>query len=196
MAVKRLTDGVDEKDIIDLTDVEELNEPNILIDEEFGITGKYSDYAVVQRKVAHRTGKEEDGVNKDKVIRYIRWEDCKYSSTISGCLEIYKRTSNLNKISKLKKCRDFAVIESILKETNDVVDNFLKNHNDLNSQQTQIADMMDIIDGFRLKIKEANKVFTLVSELHELVKAKRKIVIDDTEPKKPKFKKVKEEEED
>lgn len=196
MAVKRLTDGVDENDIVDLTDVEELNAPNILIDEEYGITGKYADYAVVQRKIANRTGKEEDGVNEGKVIRYIRWEDCKYSSTISGCLEIYKRTSNLNKISKLKKCRDFAVIESILKETNDVVDNFLKNHNDLNNQQSQIADMMDTINELKSKIKEANKVFVLVAELHELVKAKRKIVIDDTEPKKPKFKKVKEEEED
>ena len=69
MAVKRLTDGVDENDIVDLTDVEELNEPNILIDEEFGITGKSYDYAVVQRKIAHRTGTVEDGVNNGKVIK-------------------------------------------------------------------------------------------------------------------------------
>ena len=92
---------LDKNNVVDLD--EELNVPNILIDEEFGISGKTYDYAVVQRKIAHRTGKEEDGVNKDKVIRYIRWEDCKYSSTISGCLEIYKRTSNLNKISFLSR---------------------------------------------------------------------------------------------
>ena len=189
MAKETLASTVPEEEIVDLG--EELNIPNILIDDDFGISGKYLDYALVQRKVAYRTGKAEDGENEGKVIRYIKWEDCKYASNISGCLGIYKKISNLNKISKLKKCRDFAVIEAILKETNDVVDNFLKTHNDLNNQQSQIADMMDTINELKSKIKEANKVFEAVQNLHELVKTKRKIVIDDTEPKKPKFKKIK-----
>jgi hypothetical protein len=45
--IKSLTDGVDEKDIVNLG--EEQNAPNILIDNNYGITGMYGDYALVKK---------------------------------------------------------------------------------------------------------------------------------------------------
>lgn len=194
MAKQTLADTVDESEIVDLGEVE--NEPNILIDDDFGITGKYLDYALVQRKVAHKTGKEEDGINNGKVIRYTKWEDCKYSGDIFGCLRMYQKISNLNKISKLKSCKDFKVIEDIFKSTDDTINKFFKGYGDMSNQQQEMAGLIDMVNLLKLRIKESNKVFDAVQELHELVKAKRKIVINDTEPKKVRYKQAKEEEEE
>lgn len=190
MAVKRLTDGVDENDIVDLTDVEELNAPNILIDEEYGITGKYTDYAVVQRKIAHRTGKEEDGENEGKVIRYIKWDDINYSNTIFGCLTNYCTYVNLSKTKTLNKCKDFAKIELIYQSTKDTIDKFLSNYN-MTDEQSELTKLLDNITLLNMKLEDAKKVFSSVEELRELVKEKRKIVINDTEPKKHRVKEEK-----
>lgn len=79
-SIRSLANTVDEKDIVDLG--EEQNPPNILIEKNFGITGKYGDYALVQKSIAHRTGNDDDGVNKGKVIRYYKWTDVSYHPNI------------------------------------------------------------------------------------------------------------------
>ena len=176
-----LSETVDESEIIDLG--EELNQPNIMITDGYGVRGVYMDYALVELKTAHRTGKSEDGEYEGKVIRYKRWDDINYSATIFGCLKNYCEYVNLTKIKTLKKCKDFSEIEAIFKETNNTINKFLS-HYDLTKEQTQSAKLIDTINMLEDKIKNANKIFKAVDDLHELVKEKRKIVIGDTEPKK------------
>ena len=60
-----LAETVDDSEIVDSGEV--VAEPNILIDDEYGISGNSRDYALVVKKIAHRTGKVEDGENEGKV---------------------------------------------------------------------------------------------------------------------------------
>lgn len=166
-----LVDTVSESEIVDLG--EEINAPNIMIDDEFGIEGKYADYALVQRKISYRTGKEEDGINKGKVIKYIRWEDIRYSNTIFGCLKIYNKYVVLNKIKGLKKCTDFSEIINIYNETKDTIDKFLARY-DIGEEQEESAKLIDNIMAMNKKIEKANEIFSMIDELEDIAKDKKR----------------------
>ena len=197
MAVKRLTDGVDENDIVDLTDVEELNRPNMMIDEDYAISGCYGDYALVQRKIAHRTGKVEDGVNNGKVIKYTTWitvQPHSYGGTPFDILENYRDYVSLQRFKKLDKENDFGAIRKIYDDIGVTVAKFFKS-TEFTKEIKQQGALINEITQLKEELSRIKSILKEADELHELVKAKRKIVIDDTEPKKPKFKKVKEEEE-
>jgi len=194
MAKQTLADTVDESEIIDLTQTEEVNVPNILIDDNYGIQGRYGDYSLLERVISLRTGKEEDGVNNGKVIRYISWNVVtphSYGRTIFDVLRNYSEYSNLTKIKALKKCKDFEVVENIYKSTNTTINKFLSTYTNITKEQSTIAELIDMINKLKSEVATAKSVFVEVDELRELVKTKRKIVVGD-EPKKHRTKKEEE----
>ena len=186
-----LADTVDESEIIESGEI--TSEPNIIIDDEWGIRGGYRDYALVTKKIAHRTGKYEDGENEGKVIRYEKWEDVLYCGTIFECLRSYQEVTNLSKIKALKNCKDYFEIEKIYKSTNATINSFLK-HQDMVEESKDIAKLLDTISQLQLELKRVHTILAEADELHEKIKEKRQILINDTEPKKHRVKLEKQEE--
>lgn len=180
-----LAETVDDSEIIDSGEV--VGEPNILIDDEYGISGGYRDYALVIKKIAHRTGKVEDGENEGKVIRYVKWEDVLYENSIFGCLRSYQDVVNLTKIKALKNCKDYLEIEKIYKETNDKINRFLK-HQDMSKETRDALNLMDTINQLNEELSKAKEVIKDANEFKSWIKEKRQILIKDTEPKKHRVK--------
>ena len=176
---------LDKTNVVDLGEI--TSEPNILIDDEWGISGGYRDYALVTKKVAHRTGKAEDGENEGKVIRYEKWDDVLYCGTIFECLRSYQDVVNLSKIKALKNCKDYLEIEKIYKSTNATINSFLK-HQDMAEESKDIAKLLDTISQLQLELKRVHTILAEADELHEKIKEKRQILIKDTEPKKHRVK--------
>lgn len=187
---KRLSvDTVDEADIIDLG--EEVNPPNGIFEEDettgYGFTGKYGDYALVIKKIAHRTGKAEDGEYCDKVIRYCKWEDVNYSSTLFGVLNSYIAHRNLSKTKALKKVKEFSEIEKIYKETQANISTFLGSIT-LDNDTKKVCELYDTLQKIKSDLSSVEKVLEDADKLNELIKEKRRIIIANTEPKKHRVK--------
>ena len=180
-----LAETVDDSEIIDSGEI--LGEPNILIDDEYGISGGYRDYALVVKKIAHRTGKVEDGENEGKVIRYVKWEDVSYAGTIFDCLRSYQDITNLTKIKALKNCKDYLEIEKIYKETNAKINQFLK-HQDMSKETKDALNLMDTINQLHDELNKAKEVIKDANDFKAWIKEKRQILISDTEPKKHRIK--------
>jgi len=186
--IRSLAETVDESEIVDLG--EELNIPNIGITSEFGIAGKYGDFALVQKKISHRTGTEEDGVNNGKVIRYRTWMEVNpftYGKTVFDMFDNYFRYTTLYKIKKLK----FAGIEECKKIYTDVKNEIYKaiKGNKIDNQVKEYCDLLDEISKLKVKVQEAYAVIDEADKLKELIRTKRAIIINDTEPKKHREKK-------
>lgn len=180
-----LAETVDDSEIVDSGEI--LGEPNILIDDEYGISGGYRDYALVVKKIAHRTGKVEDGENEGKVIRYVKWEDVSYAGTIFECLRSYQDITNLTKIKALKNCKDYLEIEKIYKETNAKINQFLK-HQDMSKETKDALNLMDTINQLHDELIKAKEVIKDANDFKAWIKEKRQILISDTEPKKHRIK--------
>lgn len=119
---------LDDLEVVEIN--EEVNPPNIMIDDNYGISAGTLDFALVEKKEATRVGKEEDGENCGKRIKYIKWENVNYSSSPFGILKNYCKVVNLKKVKKLKKCDDFAKVEAIYQSTYNTIDKFLHNNVD------------------------------------------------------------------
>lgn len=180
-----LAETVDDSEIVDSGEI--VGEPNILIDDEYGISGGYRDYALVIKKIAHRTGKVEDGENEGKVIRYTKWEDVLYGNSIFDCLRSYQDITNLTKIKALKNCKDYLEIEKIYKETNAKINQFLK-HQDMSKEAKDALNLMDTINQLHDELNKAKEVIKDANDFKAWIKEKRQILISDTEPKKHRIK--------
>ena len=190
MAKISLKDSVKEEEIIDLE--EEINVPNILLEGSpesgYGITGGYGDYSLVEKKIAYRSVKEEDNVDKKyKVIKYATWVDCpSYNSTLLECVNSWINKRNLTKIKALKKA-NFSEVEKIYNYTRQVVKKAMESLSfSDNAKSSAVA-----IDNYNTILKETEDIKSIIKEanqLHELIKEKRKILIADTEPKKHRLK--------
>ena len=188
MAKETLASTVNEEDIVDLG--EEENAPNFLIDENYGGLGRYGDIALVERKVAYRTGKPEDGVNEGKVIRYIKWTNVEphtYGRTIFDVLNNYDKYVSHIKFKQLNKSQNFDDVKQIYLDTQSTIRQALKSSqftDDIKQQGT----LIDEIELLKSKLKKVDSILAEADELHELIKNKRKIVINDTESKKHRVK--------
>ena len=188
MAKQTLADTVDESEIVDLG--EEVNQPNFMIDDECGISGGYGDYALVQRKIAHRTGKEEDGVNNGKVIRYVTWvtvQPHSYGRTPFDILNNYMEYISLQKFKKLNKSNNFNDVKQIYLDTKQTIRDCLKSSQFADDIKHQGA-LVDEIVQLKDELKRIKSILSEADELHELIKDKRRIIISDTEPKKHRVK--------
>ena len=180
-----LAETVDEDDII--IDDEISSEPNIIIDDNFGIRGKFLDYALVTKKVAHRTGKKEDGDNEGKVIRYEKWDDVLYCKNIFECLHVYQEVTNLSKIKALNNSKDFNVVEKIFKDTNRKIDNYLQCQT-ISKEADEALNLLDTINQLKFELKEAKEVIKDANDFKKWLKEKKQIIIKDVEPTKHRMK--------
>ena len=183
---KAKTETVAPEDILNIG--EEIGTPNIIIDDEFGISGKLLDYTLAQKKIATRTAKEEDIENYGedcvgKVIQYYKWDDIGYFGTIQACYEKYIAVNTLTGIKKLEKEKDFGKVVDIFKQARDTINKSLQMLQ-LDEESAHTCELYDDITTLRTAIKEANKVIDEAESLHELIKEKRQIIIKDTEPKR------------
>ena len=184
MARETLASTVDESEIVDLG--EEINIPNYMIDENFAIIGDEFGYTLVERRISHRTGKEKDGKNEGKIIKYVEWKPTKtqiYSGTIFGIFDNYANYVNGNKFKKLKKSTNFEEVRQIYIDTQKVVREAMKSSqftDDIKTQGTLINEITEL----KRKLDSINKVLQEADELRELIKTKRRIIIGETEPKK------------
>lgn len=187
--VKSLAETVNSDEII-ISD-EEVGTVNFMIDDTYAIQGSYGDYALVERKIKYRTGKEEDGINNGKVIQYIGWDTVQphsYGRTPFDILKNYADYINLKKFKQLNKSSNFDDVKQIYLDTQNTIKQSLKSSqftDDIKQQATLVNEIAEL----KSKLSEINKVFEEADELRELIKSKRKIIITDTEPKKHRIKK-------
>ena len=190
--IKSLSESVDASEIV-VTD-EEMGTVNFMIDDDYGCTGSYGDYQLVERKVAYRTGKPEDGENEGKVIQYIKWEVVtphSYGRTPFAILENYAEYINLKKFKKLNKEKDFDSVKQIYLDTQSTIRKAMKS-TQFSSDIVEHGTLINEIAELKAKLKSINDVLKDADELRELIKEKRRIVISETEPKKHRTKKEEE----
>ena len=188
MAKETLASQVRPEDIVRLG--EEVNPPNFLIDDDFGCIGSYGDYALVERKLAYRTGKAGDGVNEGKVIQYTKWDVVtphSYGRTIFDILNNYAEYINLKKFKKLNKCTNFDAVKQIYLDTQSTIRKAMKS-TQFTSDIVEHGTLIDEITELKAKLKEVNDVLAEADELRDLIKSKRRIIIGETEPKKHRLK--------
>ena len=174
--IKSLAETVDEKDIVDLK--EELNAPNILIDDEYGICENTLDYALVHKTIRYRTGTEEDGINNGKVLRYVSWEYVNYAGSVMGILKNYFKVVELSSVSKLTKAniKEVAIIHKQIQET---IDKAIENMG-LSKNEQYSLNLVDQINDMKSKLKRVDYVLKEADDLYDLIKEKRKIIVDNT----------------
>lgn len=195
MAKINLASTVREEDIVDSN--EEVGSPNFMIDDTYGCSGGYGDYALVERKVALRTGKPEDGENFGKVIRYIRWDTVQphsYGKTPFDIFNNYAEYINLKKFKQLNKSSDFNELKQIYLDTQSTIRQALKS-SQLADDIKQKASLVSEIEEIKGMLSDARKVFGEVTELRQLVKDSRKIIVSDMENKPKQHRTPKEKEE-
>lgn len=186
--IKSLSESVDASEIV-ITD-EEMGTVNFMIDDDYGCTGGYGDYQLVERKVAYRTGKPEDSENEGKVIQYIKWEVVtphSYGRTIFDILNNYAEYINLKKFKKLNKCSNFDEVKQIYLDTQSTIRKALKSTEFTSDVKTQ-ATLIDEIAELKDKLKEVNDVLVEADELRDLIKSKRRIIVGETTEKKHRVK--------
>lgn len=189
-----LRDTVKDEEIVRLGEVR--NEPNYIFpDGIYGISGGYGDYSLVKKRVALRTGNEEDGINNGKVIEYTTYEDVPcYVSTIQGIFESYARIINLTELKKKKMCNDIGEIVNIHKNTQEMVSEALKGYDKhLNKNQREACNLIDTIEMLKKYITEQEttiekykKYNVDIDRMYAEIKDKRKIIVDVDKPKKHK----------
>lgn len=185
---KSLTDGVNPEDIVDLG--EEIGSPNFMIDDTYAVSGSYGDYALVERKIAHRLGKVEDGVNNGKVIRYIRWDICSpfaYGSTVFDIFRNYSKTVSLAKFKKLEKATDFKQVEQIYKDIQITIDKCLKDIN-LSQNTKDNCDVLNEIAKMKNQIKKMEELHSGAVTLYEEIKGKHRLSMKEGQPPKHRMK--------
>ena len=186
MAKETLASKVSPEEIV--ISNEEVNPPNMLIDDTYGVIGDEFDYQLVEKKVAYRTGKSEDGENEGKVIQYIAWTPVKthiYGRTPFAILENYSKYIVGNKFKKLHKA-SFDDVKQIYLDTQATIRQALKSSqftDDIKQQGT----LIDEIELLKSKLKQVNDILEEADELRELIKSKRKIIMSD-EPKQRRVK--------
>lgn len=186
---KTLKDTVPEDEIVDLGEI--INEPNYPFpDGEYGITGGISDYSLVVKKIAYRTGTAEDGDNIGKVIRYENWVDYpSYHSDLVGIFKSYAKILNLSEFKKKKMKSDISELVNIHKNTYDIINTTLGDMvKPLSKEQESVALLLDMKQDL---ISEVNELRSSIKDLHELesevtkeLKKARKIVVDVNKTKK------------
>ena len=186
--VKSLVETINPDEII-ISD-EEVGTVNFMIDDNFAIQGSYGDYALVERKIKYRTGKEEDGVNNGKVIQYIGWDVVtphSYGRTPFDILNNYAEHINLKKFKQLNKETDFNAVKQIYLDTQSIIREAMKS-TQFSSDIIEHGTLINEIAELKAKLKAINNVLAEADELREMVKEKRRVVIAETEPKKHRLK--------
>ena len=193
--VVSLKDTVPDSEIVRLRKVK--NPPNYQIDDDYGITGGYADYALVKKRIAYRTGTEEDGVNCGRVIEYETWEDypC-YVSTLEGIFEAYARILNLTEFKKKKMKGNISELVEIHQRTHDMINEALKGIDTyLSKEQEEVCTLADTkqellndIKELRQQKSEVIKILNDINKMYNEIKQAKVIIVDRDKPKKRRIK--------
>lgn len=163
--------------------------PFFNIDEEYGISGCPCDYALVIKKVANRTGKEENGEDPTKVYSYFRWDELKYDSKKSGIFELYNKIKKLNGNKNMERTND---VKKLIKIDQDIAD-YIHKVLDIkeNEQFKNVCDLTDTLLYLKKQITEANKTLSeykkLIQDTEKEFKEGKKIIVENM-PKQHKHK--------
>lgn len=163
------------------------------IDESYGVSGCYADMALVVKKNASKTGKEENGEDPNKVYTYFRWDELKYDARLSGILDLYLKEKRL-KAFKSQRTKDIKDLIRIEQELYDYIHSILDINE--NEQFKNVCNLTDTVLYLKHQIEEARKV---LSDYHKLIEdtqsefKKGKAIIVDNMPKQKKHP-IKEEE--
>jgi hypothetical protein len=181
------------EDII-MTNEEVGSIPFFLIDDDYGISGCYADLALVVKKRANKTGKEENGEDPTKVYSFYRWDELKYDSKISGIYECYYKIKELAGFKKIRKSTNLNDLIKIQEEIKVTIHRSLDITE--NNQITQVYDLLDTVAYLKNQITEGKKVLTELnqtcSDTIDELKKSRKIIVENM-PKQKKQKEVQEE---
>lgn len=176
------------------TDEEIGSLPFFDIDDEYAISGGSNDMALVIRKKASKTGKEENGEDATKVYTYYRWDELKYDIKLSGMFDIYLKVARLNKFKNMERTNDIKKLIKIEQDLADYIHKLLDVNE--NEQFKQVCDLTDTVIYLKQQIKDASKVLSeykkLIADTEKEFKEGKKIIVENMP--KPKKHKVKEEE--
>lgn len=191
-----LRDTVPDNEIVRLGEVK--NPPDYPFpDGEYGITGKYADYSLVKKRIAYRTGTEEDCQNNGKVIEYTLFEDVPcYSSDFINLFDAYARILNLTEFKKKKMKGNISEIVEIHQRTHDMVSEALKGIDTyLSKEQEEICKLADTketllndIRELRQQKNEMTRILNDINNIHKEIKQARTIIVDRDKPKKRRIK--------
>ena len=194
MAKISLKETVPDSEIVRLGEIK--NKPDYPFpDGKFGITGKYKDYSLLNKRIAYRTGTVEDGVNEGKVIEYEAWEDypC-YVSTLEGVFRSYAKILNLTEFKTKKMNGEIAELVAIHRNTNEIINKALGGIDDfMNGEQIEICSLADtkqkilndIDELTQIKNSLKNKIDD-IDKMYGEIKEKRKIIVNVDKSKKHK----------
>jgi hypothetical protein len=161
------------------TDEELGSIPFFDIDEDYAVSGCYADMALVIRKKASKTGKEENGEDPTKVYTYYRWDELKYDSKLSGILDLYLKTNRLNKF-KSQRTKDVRDLIKIEQDLADYIHKLLDVNE--NEQFKQVCNLTDTVMYLKQQISEASKVLLeykkLIRESEAEFKNGKKIIVE------------------
>ena len=190
-----LKDTVPDSEII--RDEEVRNEPNYQIDDNYGISGGYADYSLVKKRIAYRTGTEEDGVNCGKVISYTIYEDVPcYVSTLEGIFNSYAKILNLTEFKSKKMKGNISELVEIHRNTQNMISKALKGIDTyLSKEQEEVCTLADTkqellndIKELRQQKSEVIKILNDINKMHNEIKQAKVIIVDRDKPKKRKLK--------
>lgn len=167
--------------------------PFFNIDNEYAISGGYADYALVIRKKASKSGKEELGEDKTKVYTYYRWDELKYDSRIYGMFDIYLKVKRLNSFKNIERTNDIKKLIKIEQDLSNYIHSVLDIN--VNEQFKEVCNLTDTLLYLKQQIKEASKVLseynTLINNTETAFKKSKEIIVDNM-PKTKKYR-IKEE---
>lgn len=194
--VVSLKDTVPENEIVISDQI--INEPNYTFpDGEYGIVGKDRCYSLVKKRIAYRTGKEEDGINCGKVISYTIFEDAPcYTEDYVNLFDAYARILNLTEFKTKKIKGDISEVVEIHQRTNNMISEALKGIDTyLSKEQEEVCTLADTkqellndIKELRQQKSEVIKILNDINKMHNEIKQAKVIIVDRDKPKKRKLK--------
>lgn len=186
-----LKDSVPDSEIVRNGEVK--NPPNYQIDDNYGITGGFRDYSLVKKRIAYRTGTEEDGDGCGKVIEYEVWDDVPcYVSSLESIFNSYAKIINLTEFKTKKMKGNISELVEIHRNTQDMISKALNEMDTyMNKEQTEVCQLADVKETLLNDIKELQKrkvditkVLDDIDRMHKEVKKATSIIIDRNKPKK------------
>jgi hypothetical protein len=163
----------------------------------YGISGEYRNYSLVKKRLAYRTGTEEDGINMNRVIEYAIWEDVPcYAANIEDIFESYAQILNLTEFKSNKLKGEIKELVDIHRHTDEMISTALKGFSEyLTNEQRKKCQLTDSIIGLEAYITQLKdrldkykKLDHEIDNMYKTIKEKTTIIVNRDKPKDHKVK--------
>lgn len=188
---RSLVETVNPEDIVYSGEV--VGEPNILLPDTkknytYGIFVDPLNYKLAVLKDCYRTDKDESG--NEQVVHYKKWSDIAYLNSFESTYYKYIEQLTTSKDAKLKRCNSIQEVISIREEIKilvsetfpQIISQSIEKGCELIQENEELKQQIQETEAMVQEAKYAHE------ELMNLIKEKRKIVIQETEPKKHRLK--------